>query len=152
MLRAARNAASLSREEASHRLFIGSRTLADYESGRTIAPPDVAKRMAEVYDEPTLTADYCSNICPIGQALAHSVDRSEFATAVLRVLKEFADVKGLLDGLIRIASDGRINPHEVDEFKEIVKEMIELERWIGELKFFALRQGIQVQEIMPKAG
>lgn len=46
MLKTARNAASLSREEASHRLFVGSRTLADYESGRTIVPPDVAKRMA----------------------------------------------------------------------------------------------------------
>lgn len=46
MLKTARNAASLSREEASHRLFVGSRTLADYESGRTIVPPDVVKRMA----------------------------------------------------------------------------------------------------------
>ncbi len=77
MLRTARNAASLSREEAAHRLFIGSRTLADYESGRTIAPPDVAKRMAEVYDEPTLAADYCSILCPIGQVLAHCVGQED---------------------------------------------------------------------------
>lgn len=42
MLRAARNAASLSRE-AAHRLYVGSRTLADYELARTIAPPDVVR-------------------------------------------------------------------------------------------------------------
>lgn len=151
MLRKARNAAGISREEAAHHLYIGTRTLADYESGRTIAPPDVVLRMAEVYGEPALTADYCAKVCPIGQVLAHCVERSEFAVTVLRVLKEFADVKGLLDDLMRIASDGRVNQHEVAEFKAIMRELVELERQIGELKFFALRQGIDVQEIMPAA-
>lgn len=88
MLKTARNAAKLSREEAAHRLYIGSRTLADYESGRTVAPPDVVMRMAEVYGEPAF----------------------------------------------------------------IVREMIELEWQIGELKFFALRQGIGIEQIMPLAG
>ena len=151
MLKAARNAAGLSREEAAHRLYIGSRTLADYESGRTVAPPDVVMRMAEVYQEPALTADYCAKICPIGQILAHSLDRSEFAISVLRLLKEFDDVKKLLNDLTRIAADGQVNAHEMDEFKEIMREMIELERQIEELKFFALRQGVDVKEIMPAA-
>ena len=149
MLRKARNAAGISREEAAHRIYIGTRTLADYESGRTVAPPDVVMRMAEVYGEPTLTADYCAKVCPIGQVLAHCVERSDFAVTVLRVLKEFADVERLRDSLIQIASDGKINPHEVDKFETIMKEMVELERWIGELKFFALRHGIEISEIMP---
>ena len=152
MLKAARNAARLSREEAAHRIYIGTRTLADYETGRTAAPPDVVMRMAEVYQEPELTADYCAKVCPIGQVLAHCVRRSEFAVTVMRVLKEFADVKGLLDDLVRIASDGRVNPHEEAEFTAIMREMVELERWIGELKFFALRHGIEIDEIMPAAG
>lgn len=152
MLKAARNAAGLSREEAAHRCFIGARTLADYETGRTIAPPEVVMKMSEVYGEPELTADYCAKICPIGQVLAHSLDRSEFAISVLRLLKEFDDVKKLLNDLTRIAADGQVNAHEMDEFKEIMREMIELERQIEELKFFALRQGIDVKEIMPLAG
>lgn len=151
MLRAARNTAGISREEAAHRLYIGTRTLADYESGRTVAPPDVVMRMSVVYEEPALPADYCSTVCPIGQVLAHSVERSEFAMTVMRVLKEFKDVERLRDNLVEIASDGKINDHEVEEFKAIMKEMVELERWIGELKFFALRQGIEIKDIMPKA-
>ncbi len=151
MLRAARNTAGISREEAAHRLYIGTRTLADYESCRTVAPPDVVMRMAEVYREPALPADYCSTVCPIGQVLAHSINRSEFAVTVLRVLKEFADVERLRDNLIHIASDGKINPHEANEFKAIMKEMVELERSIGELKFFALRHGVEIKEIMPAA-
>lgn len=149
MFRAARNAAGLSREEAAHRLYIGTRTLADYELGRTIAPPDVVMRMAEVYREPTLTADYCSKICPIGQVLAHSLERTEFAVTVLRVLKEFADVERIKDRLIHIASDGKVSLHEEVEFRAIMKEIVELERWIGELKYFALRHGINVEDIMP---
>ncbi len=83
--------------------------------------------------------------------LAHSLNRSEFAVTVMRVLKEFADVERLRDSLIEIASDGKINLHEEAEFKKIMKEMVELERWIGELKYFALRHGVDIGEIMPKA-
>lgn len=151
MLRTARNKAKLTREEAAHQIYIGTRTLADYELGKTVVPADVVMRMAEVYREPTLPADYCATVCPVGQVLAHCVERSEFAVTVMRVLKEFSDVEKLRDNLIKIASDGRINPHEESEFKSIMKEMVELEQWIGELKFFALRQGIEIGEIMPTA-
>ena len=106
-------------------------------------------RMAEVYKAPELTADYCSKVCPIGQVLAHSVERSEFAVTVLRVLKEFADVERIKDRLIHIASDGKVSLHEEVEFRAIMKEIVELERWIGELKYFALRHGINVEDIMP---
>ncbi len=149
MFKEARNAAGLSREVAAQKLYIGSRTLADYESGRTIAPPDVVMRMAEVYKAPELTADYCSKVCPIGQVLAHSVERSELAVTVLRVLKEFADVEQLKDRLIHIAADGKLCRQEQAEFAAIMREMVELERWICELKYFALRQGIDVEDIMP---
>jgi len=150
MLRKARNATGLSREEAAHRLYVGTRTLASYELGESVAPQDVAMRMAEVYEDPTLPADYCAKVCPIGQVLAHALDRSGFAVTVMRVLKEFADVEELRGDLIKIASDGKINPHEEAEFTAIMREMVELERWIGELKFFALRQGVQLEEIMPE--
>ncbi len=151
MLKAARNAARLSREEAAHRLHVGSRTLASYELGETLAPPDVVMGMSRVYDDPTLPADYCAKICPIGQVLAHSLERTEFAVTVLRVLKEFADVERLKEKLVCIAADGELQNHEVDEFGTILKEMVELEKRIGELKYFALRHGIEISEIMPAA-
>lgn len=69
MFREARNAVGLSREEAAQRLYIGTRTLSDYESGRTIAPPDVVLRMAELYQEPELTADYCAKVVQSGRWL-----------------------------------------------------------------------------------
>lgn len=109
-------------------------------------------RDKQLKPEIAATADYCAKVCPIGQVLAHTVNKAEFATTVVRILKEFADVKGLLDNLIRIAANGQVDPHEEAEFAAIVREMIELERQIGELKFFALRHGIEIAEIMPLAG
>ena len=152
MFKTARSTAGISRECAAHQLYIGARTLADYESGRTITPPDVALRMADVYKEPALPADYCAKVCPIGQVLAHSLDKPALAVTVLRVLKELADVERLQDKLIKIASDGELRQHEVDDFEDILKEAVELEKRIGELKIFALRQGISIKEIMPVAG
>ena len=58
----------------------------------------------------------------------------------------------LRDRLIRIAADGELRQHEVDEFESILKEAVELEKRIGELKIYALRQGINIKEIMPLAG
>ena len=152
MFKTARSTAGISRECAAHQLYIGTRTLADYESGRTITPPDVAMRMADVYKEPALPADYCSKVCPIGQVLAHSVDRVEFAVAVLRVLQKFTDVDRLQEQLVDVAADGKLHEHEFGRFEAILKEMVDLEKRIGELKIFALRQGVSIKEIMPVAG
>jgi len=68
----------------------------------------------------------------------------------LRVLKEFADVEKLKERLIHIASDGKLCQSEETEFRAIMKEMVELEKQICELKYFALRNGIDVEDIMPE--
>jgi transcriptional regulator with XRE-family HTH domain len=144
MLKSARKKAGISREEASFRLHIGCRTLADYEAGKTTAPPDVVLKMAEVYDQPDLPADYCANLCPIGQIFAHSFEKTNLAVTVLRVLQEFNQVEKLKDRLISIASDGRLTVDEKPEFENILREVVELEKQIGELKIFAMKHGINV--------
>lgn len=148
MLRNARNQAGISREEASFRLHIGCRTLADYEAGRTVAPPDVVLRMAEVYGQPDLPADYCSNVCPIGQMFAYQFAKNDIAVAVLGLIKEMADVERLKNNLITIAADGQLDKEEMPEFEEIMREVCHLEKRIGELKLFALRNGINFEDIM----
>jgi transcriptional regulator with XRE-family HTH domain len=149
MLTAARNKAGLSRNKASQRLYVGARTLADYENGNTIAPPTVVLKMAEVYGSPNLPADYCSTICPIGQTIAHSFEKTNLAVTVLGVLEKFNDVKQLKNRLISIAADGRLAKDERPEFEEIMREIVALEKQIGELKLFAMRHGIEIESIMP---
>ncbi|WP_084665647.1 helix-turn-helix domain-containing protein [Thermanaeromonas toyohensis] len=150
MFREARKQAGLSREEAAARLHIGTRTLFAYESGQSVVPPEIVLKMAEVYNRPDLPANYCAKMCPIGQLIAHHFEKTNVATMVLGLLKELEDVEKVKSRLISIAADGQVDENERPEFQQIVKEVVELEREIGELKQFAARIGISLTSLMPK--
>lgn len=126
MLRAAREEAGLSREVASFRIHVGSRTLGSYERGETLAPPDVVLEMAKVYNRPEMPAAYCSNLCPIGQKFAHRCERDDLATTVLGVIKELGDVDSVKMDLIAVAADGIIGAEEMGKYKTI---MVQLWNW-----------------------
>lgn len=138
MFREARNRAGISRDEAAFRLHIGTRTLTNYEHQITVTPPEIALRMQEIYKDPTLTARYCSDYCPIGQVFAHSVpDHGNLCQSVLGLLEEHNDVAEIRDSLIEIASDGIIDAHELDVFEDIMDELLDLEKKIEEIKLQA---------------
>ena len=134
----ARKRAGLSREEAAGRLDVGTRTLQNYELGPSIVPPETALRMQEVYQDPTLTARYCSDYCPIGQIFAHQVPKNEtLCQAVLGLLKEGNDVARVRDNLIEITADGIIDDEEMQTFESIMDELLDLELKIEEVKMQA---------------
>lgn len=150
MFRSARNIAGLSREEAAFSIHIGSRTLNNYEHGLTTVPPDVALRMQDIYMDPTLTAKYCADYCPIGQIFAHSVPQEHnLCSAVLGLLKEQNDFSRVRESLIDIASDGIISKDELPEFEEIMEELIDLEKRIEEIKLAAAAM-ISIPAMMQK--
>lgn len=150
MLKQARKETGLSTEAAAFSLHIGRRTLINYENGQTVVPQEVVLRMAEVYGKPDLLARYCSNLCPIGQCTAHCFEKDHMASMVLGLLKEFEDVDRLRSRIISIAADDRLDESEKPEFQAIMREVVELEKAIGELKQFSLRNGIAVEDLMPE--
>lgn len=134
----ARNKTGLSREAAAERLDLGNKTLYSYEYSQTIVPPETALRMQDVYRDPTFTARYCSDYCPIGQVYAHAVSKdANLCGAVLGLLKEQNDFAKVRDSLIEIAADGVITPEEMPEFKGIVEELLDMERRLEEIKMVA---------------
>ncbi|MGB9813495.1 MAG: helix-turn-helix domain-containing protein [Thermovenabulum sp.] len=139
MLKEARKKAGLSIQEAAFRLHIGARTLLNYENGYSIIPPDVVLKAAEVYNEPLLCAKYCVESCPIGQVYATPVEIRDLASSVLSLLKEEADVHSIMHRLVDIAQDGEITEDEVEEFRRILQELIELEQKIETLKLWAIK-------------
>ena len=62
----ARKQAKMSRQEAAHRLHVGERTLARYEKGESVPPPDVVRGMVRLYNRPEMTRKYCLRYCPLG--------------------------------------------------------------------------------------
>ncbi len=135
MFRQARNRAGMSRDEAAFRLHIGTRTLTNYEHQITVTPPEIALRMQEIYKDPTLTARYCADYCPIGQIFAHRVpDNQHLCSVVLGLLKEQADVENLREKLIEITADGVIDQDEIPELERILEELMDLEKKIADFK------------------
>ncbi len=150
MFKRARNIAGLSREDASSRLHIGNRTLNNYEHYLTTVPPEVAISMGEIYTDPTLTAKYCSDYCPIGQIYAHSVPEAiNLCSAVLGLLNEYNEVDRIRPQLISIAQDGVIDESELPTFKSILDDLMDLEKKIEEIKLFAASM-ISIPELMEK--
>lgn len=141
MYLSARNEAGMSREAASMALFIGSTSLKDYEHGKTTPPPEVVMRMSQVYKKPEMTAKYCREECPIGQAycfdILNNVDLSPVA-----ILTKFMDEKAEIDGLLlklmgivlnKTCADD-FTAEEMAEFKAAVLELLDLEHVIETLK------------------
>jgi len=138
MFKEARNKSGISRDEAAFRLHIGSRTLTNYEHQVTVTPPEIALKMQEIYQSPTLTAHYCSEYCPIGQIFAHQVpEHQHICSAILGLLKEHNDVALIRDKLIEITSDGVIDNEEMLTFESIMDELLDLEKKIEEVKMQA---------------
>ncbi|MDD3057129.1 MAG: hypothetical protein PHO72_02360 [Sphaerochaeta sp.] len=76
--------------------------------------------------------------------------KHDLAVAVLGLLKEMSDVEQLKGNLVSLAADGQIEESEKPEFESIMREVCQLEKQIGELKLFAMKNGISVEEMMPE--
>ncbi|MGI5892901.1 MAG: hypothetical protein ACOX7H_09295 [Bacillota bacterium] len=140
MFREARNRAGISRDEAAFRLHIGTRTLTNYEHQVTVTPPEIALKMQEIYQDPTLTARYCAEYCPIGQIFAHAVpDHDNLCQSVLGLLNKHSDVEQIRVKLMEIAEDGTIDDHEIADFELAMEKLLELEKKIEALKLQAAR-------------
>jgi len=135
----ARQGTGLCREEAAHRLYIGSRTLARFELGQVVPPPDIVLRMVKLYRQPALSARYCSEACPIGQISAYPVEEKSLPAIVLGLIKEHNDIGELRNRLIAIAEDGVVSADEVAEFERILDELLDLEQRIEAIKLWAAR-------------
>lgn len=152
----ARLGAEKSRLDASFELHIANSTLARYEMDEVVPSPDVVDAMAVLYAARDLTAVYCSEICPIGIKYAYQVEQKDLPVSVLGLLKDDTDFHKLKDRLIEIASDGDVTPDEVQEFRGIVNELMDIEQRIEDIKLWAARAGVlpvdqMIQERKEKA-
>jgi transcriptional regulator with XRE-family HTH domain len=147
MYEQARLQTGLSRETAAFALHIGSRTLYGYEKGLVPVPPEVVVEMSREYGCPELPEDHCAVNCPIGQVTACKLRTMPLPEAAMQFLKEFGDVKRRTDRIIDVTCDGRIDEEELAEFREIWREILELEYAIGNFK----RQVIRMLEVPVRA-
>lgn len=130
MYRNARKRVGLSIEEAAMQIHISSRSLNNYEQQSTIPPPDVVIQMDRVYQEPKLSAWYCSQVCDIGKKycyeLLNNVDLSPMGI-LAKYRQEEVEAHEAMENIMVLLLNKRGREDCSDQ------ELIELRRWALEM-------------------
>lgn len=124
--RIARECAGYTREEAAELLYISTRSLADYETGKTVPPDDVVCRMIEVYGAEWLGYKHLKHSTEVGRRYLPDLELTDLAKSVLRLQKEVADVETIKPKMVEVACDGEIHPHEEEVWRKVTKEVLEM--------------------------
>lgn len=144
---AARDYRYNSRESASDMIYVHERTLADYERGVTIPPPDVVIRMADMYGAPELLNHYCAHECPAGRGRVKPVQELTPPHIATRLRVAASDLSGILRDLDLISMDGQIQPEEMPTLMAATRELAALKMAIEELELMAAKlNGKEVTE------
>lgn len=124
--RNARDTAGLTREQAAELLYISVRSLADYESGKTIPPDDAVCRMVEAYGAVWLGYEHLAQSTAVGRRYLPDIDFTDLAKAVLRLQKESDDVQKINSEMITVACDGAVTDQEQKTWDQVTKEVMEM--------------------------
>lgn len=123
---ATRKNTGFSREYAAGMLNVSVRSLADYESGKTIPPDDVVCNMIEIYNSKALAYLHLKCSSEVGRRYLPDIHESDLAQSVLRLHKEVDDLKLVNSDMIEIACDGAVENHEKQRWNNVTKEVNEI--------------------------
>lgn len=119
----ARSNTSLTQREASEKMFISLRSIADYETNKTIPPDDVVCMMVEAYNTSWLAYEHLRKSTMVGKKYLPKIKYSELAQSVLMFQKEVNDLDLINTDMINIACDNIIHSHQENRWREVSKEI-----------------------------
>lgn len=118
-----REDAGFTQDAAAEKLHVSTRSLSDYEGGKTIPGDDVVCKMVEVYQAPKLAYLHLQQNTEIGQQYLPDLSLDEFSKAVLRFQKQSRDMKTIEPELIDIACDGVVDRQELPVWEKAREEL-----------------------------
>ena len=124
--KSARRAAGLTQEQASERLYISTRSLLEYEAGRTIPPDDVVCLMVEIYGAKHLAYLHLKVSTEVGRRFLPDLHILDLPRSVLKLQKEVADVSHVHEDMVSVACDGIIESREKAIWQRIETELSEM--------------------------
>lgn len=122
----ARKSTNLTQEQAAEAIGCSVRSVADYESGRTIPADDIVCRMIELYETNWLGYKHLKESTEIGRKYLPELDLSDLPKSVLRLQKEVSDLESVNQDMIAIACDGIVDQHEESQWQNVTKEILEM--------------------------
>lgn len=122
----ARKNTNLTQEKAAEVIGCSVRSVADYESGRTVPADDIVCRMIEIYNAGWLGYRHLKESTEIGRKYLPELDLSDLPKSVLRLQKEIGDMNRINSDMIEIACDGVVDKHEEPRWQNVTKEILEM--------------------------
>ena len=121
----ARHASGLTQERWAEVLGISVESIRLYESGANMPSDEIALRMAEVAGQQIICYWHLLRKSKIAASELPPVERLPLAQAVVQLLARMRDFERnhRYDDLLQIAEDGRVDPEELPQFKEIVRDL-----------------------------
>ena len=119
----ARKTAELTQEQAAEMLNISVRSLADYESGKTVPHDDIVCSMISNYNSLTLAYLHLKNSTEVGRKYLPDINTTGLAQCVLRLHKEIDDLKSVNSDMFEIACDNKVDRHETKKWQYVKKEV-----------------------------
>lgn len=121
-----REAASFTQDNAADKLHVSTRSLSDYEGGKTIPGDDVVCAMVELYRAPDLAYLHLKTNTEVGKRYLPDLHLDELPRAVLRLQKESRDMQAIEPELISIACDGVVDRQEAPMWERAKVEVHDL--------------------------
>lgn len=115
-----REAAGLTRAEASEKTFISESRIEKIEYNNGVPRPDEVIAMAHAYNAAHLCNYYCSHDCQIGQKYVPEIQKKHLTHAVLEMLASFNSFDEYKNRLISISADGVIDESELHDLAVIM--------------------------------
>ena len=131
-----REAAGMTREEASEAMYISADRIEKLESEKLSAHPEDILAMSECYKDATLCNYYCSHECPIGQKYVPSLEVKDIAQITLELLNSLNTLDKLKNRMIEITVDGKIEEDEKKDFNVIYDELNEVMKTVQTLRMW----------------
>lgn len=124
--RLARNTTGLTQEVAAKKMNISVRSLIDYETDKTVPNVDIVLDMILLYGTKWLGYEHFRLSSQLGMEILPPINIKDLAQSVLLFEKESTDVDRIRPCMIEIASNSRVDDHQVERWKEVSKEIFEM--------------------------
>ena len=132
-----RERAGLTREAAAERLaFITAARIEKIESERSDPHPEEVLAMAEVYGDPMLRNNYCTQECPIGRKYVPRAEEKSISQITLEMIVTLNELMRDRDRLMEITVDGTVSEEEETDFHKIRENLVRMSAAIESLKLW----------------
>lgn len=131
------NDALNSREGAAEILGIDRTRLARIELGSINPYPEEVLVMGDAYNAPELNNHYCSQMCPLGQAIP-TAEIMHLDRLAINILAALENTEFIPKAMLEVAKDGVVTEDEHQQVEEILaaleniaKTAIEMRLWVA---------------------